>query len=103
MSATPWRLSKWIEKCRSYGKVCVKYNFNISAFVGFIVWIVQEVSLLNIAIYVPCAQIGMVKWYSAIVEEVTRRREIRKGIEGAVTDETMEESYEHCFLSGAFA
>jgi hypothetical protein len=37
------------------------------------------------------------------VEEVTRRREIKKGIEGALTDETVEENYEHCFLLGAFA
>jgi len=37
-----------------------------------------------------------------IVQEVTRGREIRNGIEGAVTDETMEENYEHCFLSVAF-
>jgi len=37
------------------------------------------------------------------VEEVTRGREIKKGIEGAVTDETMEENYKHYFLSCAFA
>jgi hypothetical protein len=34
------------------------------------------------------------------VEEVTQRREIKKGIEGAVTDEAAEENYEHCFLLG---
>jgi len=37
-----------------------------------------------------------------IVEEITRRREIKKGIEVAVTDETVEENYEHCFLLDAF-
>jgi hypothetical protein len=27
-------------KCQSYDKLCANYDFNISAFAGFIVWII---------------------------------------------------------------